>query len=401
VEVPRDAEGRPRFSISQFRTYGAAELALDEGEEPKGCPRLYQIKYQDKGLPPQPRSPHLEFGTVLHRALELMETDDIGPEDALREAWSPVLNEDDWARAKQTLGGYLARGGPMTKFGTLFVELDLSTQLYVDDEFGPVMFRTILDYVGLDGEDSTLVHAVDYKSNAAPPAREVVRRDAQLKAQHWQLKENWDRLIGSGSPRIVMHLDALRYRDVDVRFTPTEIEDWHDWAVAVARKILRDKDGAARLNSGCTYCPARFDCPLWTELPHQGRTIAQRTRGQSVEEMWTRRTELAGVSRLLTDEIKQLDKDLDGLREANGGTLRVGDQIWSSDTGWGLDVDWPRLHGVVGPRVWEAVSTSRAALERLFATLPGGSSSAEACVRRIPQGTKVKKQKDGGQGGSR
>jgi hypothetical protein len=393
MEVPRDAEGRPRFSISQFRSYGAAELVLDEGEEPKGCPRLYRKKYVEKSLPPQPRSPQLEFGTVMHRVLEVMENDTTGPEDALQRVWSPVLGEDDWVRAKETLETYLARGGPMTKFGTLAVELDVSSQLYVDEEFGPVMFRTILDYVGLDGEDDGLVHGVDYKSNLVPPSLEVVRRDAQLKAQHWQLVQHWDRLVGFGPPRIVMHLDALRYRDVEVRFTPAEIADWH---VAVARHILRDSEGAPRLNSGCTYCPARFDCPLWEALPAQGRTLAQRTRGEGANELWARRVELAGVAKLIESEIGQLDSDLEEMRVANGGELRVADHRWFAEAGWADEIDWPRLHEVLGPRIWDAVKTSKTALARVVATMPGDVAAAvAACVRRVPEGMKVKKQKVG------
>jgi hypothetical protein len=394
VEVPRDGEGRPRFSISQLRTYGAADMALLGAEAAKGCPRLYRKKYAEKALPPEPRSRHLELGSVLHDALHIMERDQVSPETALEQAWSVVLNETDWTEARQILNDYLARGGPMTRFGTLDHELDLTAQLYVDEEFGPVMFRGIIDYVGVDMDHAELLHGVDYKSNQQPPSRAQVEGDSQLKGYDWLLRQHWHRWMPkNSSPRLVMHLDALRWKDVEIRYTPQQIEDWHGWAVAVCRKILRDQEGAPHLNDGCSFCPARRDCPKWLELPETGASMEVRASQSTPDELMARRGRFAQLQKLADKEVKAIDGLLKAELNASHGVLELDGEVWRLTNGWEDDIDWPALQRLLGDRFWSVVKTSKAAIERVTDGDPALLAKARNLMKRRPSGTAIEKTK--------
>jgi CRISPR/Cas system-associated exonuclease Cas4 (RecB family) len=383
--------------VSQFRTYGAGELVMDSHEEDRGCPRLYQRKYVDRDIPPEPRNIPMAMGSALHAALEIMERDDKGPEDALMEAWPASLSDAVWSVALDMLLRYVDRGGPMTKYATLGHEITLQALLYVDEVYGPVYLLGILDWIGVDLDEQSVLHVVDYKSNAAPPSDEAVRRDTQMKGYDWLAAACWKQLMHSGNPRIVVHLDALKYRDVEVRYTAAEREEWRDWAEAVARKILRDEEGKPHLNPGCTYCPVQHDCPKWLELPGLAKSLAMRRRAETPDGLWAQRVEFAAARKLLDDAVKAMDKRLEEELHAQGGSLRIGRELWQEDDAWTDRVDWRRLHEVLGDDVWRVVSTSKTAIERgLRHHEPSVRAAARACIERVMSGTKVTKTKANG-----
>jgi hypothetical protein len=395
IVVPTDKEGRPRFSITQFRTFGAADLVLDGMETPRGCPYQYKRKYVTKDVPRQERPAPLARGSLFHDVLHTMERDSVGPEEALEVCWPPRMPPNEFGVVKEVLMKYLDRGGPMVRYGTLDHELDLTVQLYVDDDFGPVMFRGILDWLGLDLQDQSLLHCVDYKSNLQPPKTADLRGDLQLLSQNWLLHrdEVWNRYLRGQPKRTVMHLDAIRYRDVAVRFTPGELEEWHAWAVAVARRILRETDWRPSLNPGCSYCPVQHDCFKWQELPGTAETVAMRRTGEEPEQVWTRLQELKRVKKLVDDAAKTAQTKLEDLTRVRK-VLQVGDEVWTLDTGWETEVDYDGLQSILGDRFVLAVSTSKAAVERATAGMPAADRHAAlAMLTRLPAGQYVKKTK--------
>lgn len=282
----------------------------------------------------------------------------------------------------------------MARYATLGHELDLTTQLYVDDEFGPVMVRGIIDWIGLDLEDQTLLHVVDYKSGMGIPNRTEALRSVQLKAYNWIVFQLWDRWLRGKPRRAVMHLDALRWKDVVVRFTEQDLEEWHAWAVAVTRTMLRDTEWAPRLNDGCAWCPVRHDCPEWLGLPGHAESVALRRAGQTPEEVHSRLAALKRVQTLVNNGVKDLEALLVAETE-KVGQLELPGETWSRETAWENETDWETLQGILGPRVWDAAGKgSKAAIERAVRGLdPSTRAQALACLRRVPNGTTISKKK--------
>lgn len=394
IMIPTDAEGRPRVSVSQWRTYGAADLTLDEHERPRGCPRLYQRKYVEKDVPPEIRSLPARKGTLLHAALHFMEEHDTGPEEALTATWDTALPPESFAELKDVLLSYLDRGGPMARYATLGHELDLSAELYVDDDFGPVMLQCIIDWIGLDLEDQSLLHIVDYKSNMAVPDRTEARRSVQLKAYNWIVFQLWDRWLRGQPRRAVIHLDALRWKDVVVRFTAEELEEWHAWAVAVTRRMLRDQEWAPELNEGCAWCSVKDDCPEWLGLPGTAESVLMRRAPEEPDAIHARMLEFKRMAKLLGDGAKDLEARL--LAEAEKtGQLELPGETWSRDTNWVNETDWEALHRILGDRVWEVAGKgSKAAIDRATKGLdPSTRARAQLCLQRVPDGMTITKKK--------
>ena len=394
VKIPTDAQGRPIVSVSQWRTYGAADLTLDEHELPRGCPRQYHRKYVLKDIPPAVRSEAASKGTLLHEALHFMEEHDTGPEESLTAVWNPALPPESFGEMKDVLLDYLDRGGPMNRYATLGHELDLTTQLYVDDDFGPVMLRCIIDWIGLDLDDQTLLHIVDYKSNMAVPNRTEARRSVQLKGYNWIIFELWDRWLKGQPRRAVIHLDALRWKDVVVRFTAEDLEEWHAWAVAVTRQMLRESEWEPQLNDGCAWCPVKDDCTEWLGLPGVAETVAMRRTGETPEQVHAHLKNLQRSAKLVADGIKDAQQKLDQLVEKRGQLVLPG-ETWSTDTNWVNETDWETLQAILGPEVWAVAGKgSKAAIERATRGMPASTRArALACLDRVPDGTKIKREK--------
>lgn len=396
VQVPRNAAGHVQVSISQLRRYGAVDL-LDAGAEAiRGCPRAYALTY---GGPPVPEVPNPagELGSVLHRALHRMETHTCGPEDALGAVWPATLGPDEMDTAREILLGYLEREGPMTRYATLGTELDLVVPLYVDDEFGPVMFRGIIDNLSIDPTEPDIVHVIDHKSASRPVAAHTLQGDVQLRGYAWLVGRWWAGQHGAPPARVVAHLDLLRYSDIPIEYTAHELEVWHAWACAMVRTMLRDTAAMPILNDGCTFCPVRWSCPAWRGLPGVGESMAARLTGLGVDKLTDLFEDADRVHKLLKKQAEQSKAVLDAETKARGA-LRVGGELWT------VEPDSKNVADVLGmarlllpdhPTVFAtAVKSSRTAAEKAGRGLDLSlRDELLGCIGSVPDGEKVVRRK--------
>lgn len=388
------------MSISQLRRYGAVDLATggeDFTETIRGCPRAYSLTYgTGRPVPEMPSRP-AELGTLLHRALAYMEDNTCGPEDALGAVWPPTLGPVDMAEALRILGKYIERGGPGTKYATLAAELDLTMELYVDDLHGPVMFRGIIDSLAVDPSDPGVVHVIDYKSQARPIAKESLRGDVQLMGYVWLVRQWWLKQHGYYPERVVAHFDALRYSDVAIEYTGSELELWWEWACAMVRTMLRDTQPAPILNEGCTWCPVRWECPAWQALPGEGLSALARLQGATPQELGDRYVEAKKVLGLLEKHVAGRQQALEA--EANArGDLRVGEQDWAVVPGSKTVANVLSLVTLLlpnHPSAFEvAVTATKASVERAAQGLDLSlGADVVACVGTVEAGTRISKKK--------
>lgn len=393
MKIPDGPSGFPTVSPTQLRTYGAGGFRLEEHEAERGCPRQYQAKYVDKRVPDRGQVYELDYGSLIHNVLFRMEEHGEGPEEALDKEFPAWMPPEAYREALDDLHGYLERGSsPMDRFGTVGVEEHLDAELYVDEEFGPIHMRGFVDWLGIDLDDPRTLHVVDYKTNRHPPSTEDVRGDVQLKTYHWLAMKHAERW---GIDRVVVHLDAIKWREVEVAFTPQEIEDWHGWAVAVVRAILRDEEAAPVVNPGCAWCPVKDDCPAFLGLPQVASSLSENLAGLEDPAEKLRWRDAANAVRLLLEKaVAAIDKEFADRARALPGGLVIGDTRWALDTEWSTEIDLLRLHEVLGDRFYEVVATSESKLKTLTKDwTPEATAAVLGCVSRVPSGSKVKKGK--------
>jgi CRISPR/Cas system-associated exonuclease Cas4 (RecB family) len=394
MQIPDGPNGFPTLSASQFRTYGTGGFLLEFNEEPKGCPRKYHSKYVLKEKYPEEFSYPLVYGGMFHRVMHLMEEPGLTPDEAIAEAFEPEYPQEMWTELREDIDRYMARGSaPSDVYATLAVEVELTALLYTDEEYGPIWYRGFLDWVGLDPENPRVIHSVDYKTNRQPAKRDDLLGDVQLRSYDWLVTECAEEMWGIASPRVVTHLDVVKFNDVDVAYSRADIEDWHSWAVAMARKILRDDTHEPILNTMCASCPIRETCPAFLGMPTlAGELAGVLTKPEGLQDPvkkleWRDR---ANSMRLTLEKaVKSIDEEFKSLAEQKGG-LRVGDQQWVQKSDWGTVVDIRKLANMLGEDFWKIASVSQTAVKGLIKGWPESTKSQiMALYRKEPAGSKI------------
>lgn len=390
--------GFPTVSASQMRTYGVGGFQLDDQEEAKGCPRLWNAKYVERRteVVDEPPSFSLLYGSMIHRVFYRMEQEGIGPEEALDLEFEPSMTPEDHEEALADLRAYMERGAsPVDRFGTIAVEEELDALLYEDEEYGPIHFRAIVDWVGIDLDDPTVLRVVDYKTNRFPPSNEQVRGDVQLKGQTWVVMQNWSKFMQAGPPRVVSHLDAIKWRDVEMPYTKAEIDAWHSWAVAVVRQMLRDEEHLPVLNPGCSFCPISGDCPAFQSLPETGSlTLLAKPAADASDDQKLEWRDRANAQRLLLEKaVKRIDEEFK-TRTLAVGRIETSKTVFSLETDWQERVDARRLHKVMGTQFYDVVNVVKGRLEEATADWSTDDIAAvKETITRVPVGSKVAKKK--------
>jgi len=394
MKIPAGPSGYPTLSPTQLRAYGAGGFTLDEQELPQGCPRQYKAKYVERRVPPE-SSYELDHGRYVHKALNLMEEQGLTPDEALVAALPHGISPEGFAEARKDIEDYLARGAsPTDRYGTLGTELELDALLYVDEEFGPIRIRAILDWIGTDLDAPNILHCVDYKTSRRPPSIQDIRGDVQLKTQHF-VAAAWAESIGMPGPRIVMHLDHIKFREVEIAYTAADIAAWRAWAEAVARAILRDEEAAPVLNPHCGRCPVRGDCPAYADLPETAQAMLtglEEVRGDDAALLqW--RDAANSVRLLLMKAVKSIDDGFKARAMAEG-VVPIGLAEFVRETDWDTQVDLPSLHRVMGAAFYDVITTSRTKVEARTADWPASDrAEALATFNRVPVGHAVTRKK--------
>lgn len=397
MRIPSGPSGRPTVSASQFRTYGAADVALDDQEADEGCPRLYFAKYvAEEKLPPREWSYELAYGSMFHRVLYMMEEDGLDPDAALQAAWDDKLPFSAFEEARGDLHRYIERGAtPRDRYATLAVEVELEAVLFTHPDAGEVRYRGVIDWIGVDPDDPRTLHIVDYKTNRSPFRNADLLGDVQTRSYHWLLAENVGRFIPGGGPvNIVVHLDAVKFREVTIRYTDSQIDDWHSWAVAIAMTILADEKHEPTINTYCGRCPIRHDCPAFQGLPATGEALVEAKQGElSPEQQLEWRDRANRVRLVLEKSVKAIDDKLKADALQAGG-LAIGQWVWEVGIETETVIDLRALHAALGDRFYDVVTTSKTAIARHTGDAdPSTLSAVQAAISQIAVGTKATRRK--------
>lgn len=394
MQIPK-VDDRMTVSPSQMRTYGAGGFMLDEQETTRGCPRRYKAKYVDKIVEDDEEESYpLKYGTFFHSVMERLHEGDT-PEEALVNAFPADGTPEMMQEARDDLARYLERAAnPLDLYAPLHTEQMLSALLYDDEDYGPVWIRGMIDLIAVDHETPGVVHVIDYKTNRFPPSIEAVRGDVQLKTYDYLVRQNAERLGLPKNVRVRVHLDAIKFREVEVGFTDDDIENWRMWAEAVCRTILRDEKAEPVINPGCDWCPVQNTCPAFQALPEVAEELVEAEDGITNPEVRLRWRNRANEIRLLLEKkVKRIDASFQREAEAKNG-LVVGDTQWTVVPKYTVEVDKRALHRALGNQFYEVVNVVKGRVEAATRDFDSHElKQVNDAFRSVPNGMEVKKRK--------
>jgi putative RecB family exonuclease len=274
------------------------------------CPLSYRLHYIEKqqaepGLP-------LRFGKTIHAVLERLikevvddeRTGTLSEERAIelyREAWGAeqLTGMDVFAEGLAILRRFIAEQGVVDHRDVLAIEKEFRLPV------GPFEVLGFIDRV--DWIDDETVEVIDYKTNHQLFARDEVDTSLQMSLYHVAAQRLWP-----WAKKVKLTFWMLRH---GIRQQTTRTEEQLADALAYVETLGRQTETAteypARLNTNCSYCDHRKQCPAYAEA-------LQGKREFIVEDL----ADLEGVARE-REEVARLAKALYARKEELEGILKA------------------------------------------------------------------------------
>jgi putative RecB family exonuclease len=228
------------------------------------CPLSYRLHYIEKkqaepGLP-------LRFGKTIHAVLErlikeVVDDERTGPlseERAIelyREAWGAeqLTGMDVFAEGLAILRRFIAEQGVVDHRDVLAIEKEFRLPV------GPFEVLGFIDRV--DWIDDETVEVIDYKTNHQLFTRDEVDTSLQMSLYEVAVRRLWP-----WAKKVKLTFWMLRH---GVRQETTRTEEQLADALAYVETLGRQTETAteypARLNSNCSYCDHRKQCPAYAD----------------------------------------------------------------------------------------------------------------------------------------
>lgn len=228
------------------------------------CPLSYRLHYIEKkqaepGLP-------LRFGKTIHAVLErlikeVVDDERTGPlseERAIalyREAWGAerLTGMDVFAEGLAILRRFIAEQGVVDHRDVLAIEKEFRLPV------GPFEVLGFIDRV--DWVDDETVEVIDYKTNHQLFTRDEVDTSLQMSLYEVAVRRLWP-----WAKKVKLTFWMLRH---GVRQETTRTEEQLADALAYVETLGRQTETAteypARLNTNCSYCDHRKQCPAYAD----------------------------------------------------------------------------------------------------------------------------------------
>ena len=377
-------------------TYGAGGMELEAGVSEPGCPALYKARYVTKKEPFvaawQPT-----YGLAVHEALYLIEEDGLTPDDALRRGFEkyPSLSADRFQEAVQDLTDLIERGGILTTMHTVAVEQHLTAPLYEDEDFGPIAYGGIIDHIGVqeDVDVNPVLWVTDYKTDRSPPSYTKLGRWRQGPGYAWLVRSHADRYLpGVDGVRVNGLYEAVKWYTLPIEYSNEDLDVWQEWAISIARAILRDDKGREKLNPRCTWCPIKADCKAWNQLPGDGETLLARLHEKPLIE---RVGALPDLKVLISRLKKEQEETEEALREAitAEGPLTIGEDQWLLKAAQRKDPRPRELHQIMGDDFYDVISVRIGDTEKWAKKHLERAPDVERAIPLVPKKSTLKQVK--------
>ena len=228
------------------------------------CPLSYRLHYIEKkqaepGLP-------LRFGKTIHAVLERLikevvddeRTGTLSEERAIelyREAWGAerLTGMDVFAEGLAILRRFIAEQGVVDHRDVLAIEKEFRLPV------GPFEVLGFIDRV--DWIDDETVEVIDYKTNHQLFTRDEVDTSLQMSLYEVAVRRLWP-----WAKKVKLTFWMLRH---GVRQQTTRTEEQLADALAYVETLGRQTENAteypARLNTNCSYCDHRKQCPAYAD----------------------------------------------------------------------------------------------------------------------------------------
>lgn len=240
------------------------EIGVSDILAHRDCPRRMSFSMQrwtDEGEPPEASGASSAYGSAIHHAFFLMESELLSDEEALEAAFAEYgkwLGPEDLTMMQEDIALYHERDWDNVR--TVLVEGGLRTPL-LKHEGETIYFRGQIDrlYERLD-QPGHFIH-IDYKSSKWRKTAVEVREDPQMWAYNWLIHEEFPEIES-----LSQFYDQLRFGIEPTQKTAEQRRQIKKWLQVQVRAILNDEergeDGLLlpKFNQWCPWCALLSSC---------------------------------------------------------------------------------------------------------------------------------------------
>lgn len=373
---------------SHIAAYGSGGIELDPGVAEPGCPDLFHARYVAKSRIKRIQSPLLTYGSVIHKALYLIEEETVSQDEALERAWDDTLSLDRFEEAQRDLRRVVERGGIAGGLNTVAVEQHLSCDLLDGYRYGGTLDVIAVDST-LGDEPIPTLFFTDWKTDRGTPSRKDVEEWKQGRGYAMLLYDNFQKYVPwADDVNIVGIYDAIKRYPIAMPYSKEQIESFRAWATTIHKIIDADTEHEPRMNPGCGRCPIRVDCKVWIGLPGRGEGLIARQSKRSLKNRVESLQEMKDTKNRLDDLIKEIEAALRVEIQTGDKPFKVKGGEWFLDQGQQREVDWLEVAKLMGDEFVRRAKMTLADLDAWREDHP--EINVDHLVRWVPSHVRLK-----------
>ena len=329
----------------------------------------------DKDEPPGHTDWTNAYGSAVHGAIHLVETEQLSNEEAVDRVWpefAGYLDPSELALLKEDLDTY--RGDTPPGMELVAAEQDVRVPLFLH-EGRQIFFRFKLDALYRSVTDPTVFYHRDYKSSKHRRTQADVDKDLQIWSYNWGIFSMWPECQS-----LLQSYEQLRFGNLTTSKNREQRQQMKEWLIRSVKAILADTKMEPKQNMFCPWCPLVVSCDqtvrsidYWkgrlqvlAPITKEGRkTVIALPEGKKLEEviedvlprMIESRKRMQAVEKMLKTLIEELPSD----KRTELG-WKLADRRTNTLSPEGLRV----IHQAMGEDFYRVISLSMTAAEGVF-----------------------------------
>lgn len=195
------------------------------------------------------------YGSAIHDAIHLVETEGLTNQEAVSRVWpkyAGFLDPEELAMIKEDLDAY--RGDTPLGMELVVAEMDVKVPLMMvnGEQF---FFRFKLDALYRRiGEPTAFFHR-DYKSSKHRKTQAEVDKDLQMWAYNWGIFELFPEALS-----LIQSYEQLRFGNLTTSKNREQRAQMKQWLIETVKAVLADEKLEPRQNEWCPWCPLVVTC---------------------------------------------------------------------------------------------------------------------------------------------
>ncbi len=189
------------------------------------------------------------YGSAVHGAIHLVETEQLSNEAAVDRVWpefAGYLDPGDLALLKEDLDAY--RGDTPPGMELVVAEKDVRVPLFVHNGV-QIFFRFKLDALYRSVVEPTVFYHRDYKSSKHRRTQQDVDKDLQMWSYNWGIFTLWVECES-----LLQSYEQLRFNNLVTSKNREQRQQVKEWLIRTVKAMLADEEMKPKQNMFCPWC---------------------------------------------------------------------------------------------------------------------------------------------------